>query len=55
MDYEDEYLRELEDIQKEIVEEYMGYAENYARSEEQGWFYSDRDDGEFPVASPPAW
>lgn len=44
MDYEDDYVQELADIRKEIVEECMEYEDNWARAEEDGWFYSDSDE-----------
>ena len=45
MEYETNDDQELSLVQREVMEECMEYADNVARSEEDGWFYAD-DEGE---------
>jgi hypothetical protein len=42
----DEYDAEQEEVMHDILEESEEYADNLQRSEDEGWFYPDEDDGE---------
>lgn len=39
----DEYDSYQDEVMKEILAETSEYAENWQRSEDEGWFYSDTD------------
>lgn len=45
----EDYDDEMAEAQREILEEGAEYAENWQRSEEDGWFYSDNDESEVYV------
>ena len=42
----DEYDAYQDEVMREIRDEAMEYAANVQRSEEDGWFYSDIDEGD---------
>ena len=45
MESVDDYQDQMDETQREILEECMEYGEDMARSDEDGWFYAD-DDGD---------
>lgn len=45
----EDYDSDMYEAQREILEECDEYAENWQRSEEDGWFYSDEDESDVYV------
>ena len=49
---DDERLSPKDDILEEICAEVASYGEDFARSNEDGWFYSDEDPGLDGICDP---
>lgn len=43
MECPEDYQDQIDEIQREILQECMEYGEDMARSDEEGWFYADND------------
>jgi hypothetical protein len=49
---EDAWMSPKDDPMEEIHEEIASYSANFARSNEQGWFYSDWEEGIDAIPDP---